>query len=179
LPVWCQRVKPCRKRRLNQPLYRSWRYAAKVGVTTPALRQVANIVWDYSDQSNNIRLFGPLGVGLVKMQFDQYGVQLTDNRGRVHTGVSAEKLISDIAGWPIPIDALSQWLFVLPLDGAGYRYQLDGDGNVALLEQLGWRIEYSDYQSYGEKFLPRKIVANKPLNENGPVVVKLITKNWQ
>ncbi len=155
-----------------------WRYSAKVGITAPQLRESANIIWEYADQANNVRLFGPLGVGAVRLQFDQYGVELSDNKGVLHQGHSADELLSDIIGWPIPINALSRWLFVLPTAGATYRYQLDENRNVALLEQLGWRIKYSNYKSYGEQFLPRKIVATKQLSPEQAVVVKLIAKTW-
>jgi len=168
-----------KEREQHYQVLNRWRYSAKVGLNTPRTRQVANIIWDYSDQANNVRLFGPLGVGAVRMQFDQYGVELTDNRGRLHQGSNAEELISRIAGWPIPMDALSRWLFVLPTKDAVYRYQLDDDNNIAVMEQLGWSIEYSDYKIYNDRLLPRKIVATKPLANDGAVVVRLITKNWQ
>ena len=51
----------------------SWRYSAKVGLTTPEVKEQANLIWEFRDQANNIRLFGPLGYGADKLQFDEYG----------------------------------------------------------------------------------------------------------
>ena len=158
----------------------TWNYSAKVGVTTPRGKEQANLVWQFSDQANNVRLFGPLGAGAVRIEFDDYGVVLSDNKGVLHRGDSAEELLTRIVGWPIPIDALSYWLFVLPNPQTPFRYQLDSDGAVSVLEQQGWSINYSAYKPYAEgRVLPRKIVATKQVTPDQQVVVKLITKSWQ
>lgn len=182
--------------RLQQAQQRTaWRYSAKVGLNTPQVKEQANLVWEFRDQANSIRLFGPLGMGAIKLQFDDHGVVLSDNKGLVHRGNSAEELLTRIVGWPIPVDALRSWMFVLPTKDAAYRYALDDDKHVQYLEQLGWVIEYSSYKDYGGEFMPRKIVATKILpNESAnannstsknldssdgkKVVVKLITKSW-
>ncbi len=167
----------------------SWRYSAKVGLTTPDLREQANLVWENRDQNNTVRLFGPLGAGAVKLQFDNNGVVLSDNKGVLHRGNNAEQLLTRIVGWPIPIDALSFWMFAVPANGAAFRYTLDENQRVSELEQLGWRISYSDYKEYDDRIMPRKIVASKQLSsellngedntQNNKIVVKLITKNWK
>lgn len=173
----------------------SWRYSAKVGLTAPQLKEQANLLWEFADQTNNIRLFGPLGVGAIKLQFDDHGVVLSDNKGRSYQGGNAEELLTRIAGWPIPIDALSSWIFVSPQKGSVFRYVLDENQRVKLLEQLGWRIEYSDYREYAGSFMPRKVVATKrlPVKRNAlskrantpgdgvsnKIIVKLITKGWK
>lgn len=167
-----------------------WRYAAKVGVTTPRAKEQANMVWHFSDQANNVRLFGPLGAGAVRLEFDRLGVVLSDQKGVLHRGNSAEELLTRIVGWPIPIDALRYWLFALPNPEEPYRYQLDAAGYVSVLEQQGWQIEYSAYKDYGgngvsdetsvaKHRLPRKLIASKQLEDQQVVVVKLITKSWK
>ena len=162
----------------------SWRYTAKIGITTPTVREVANMVWEFSDQSNDIRLFGPLGIGAVNLQFDQFGVVLSDNSGVQHRGESAQGLLTQIVGWPIPIDALSSWLHALPDSEAIYRYKLNESGTeVVLLEQFGWQIKYSSYRLYGEGEMsalrPRKITATKTLPDKTKLVVKLVSKSWE
>ena len=177
----------------------TWQYSAKIGLSAPKLNEQANLIWAFSDQANGVRLFGPLGVGAIKLEFDKYGVVLSDNKGLLHRGKSAEQLLTRIVGWPIPIDALSSWMFVLPAEGAAYRYALDENRQLERLEQLGWLIQYSDYRDYQGHLMPRKIVASKKIlpskkkssrgkksaGANGrattdrQIVVKLITKNWK
>jgi len=164
----------------------SWQYSAKVGVTTNEAREQANMVWHFSDEASNVRLFGPLGVGAIRIEFDQFGVVLSDNKGVLHRGNNVEELLTRIVGWPIPIDALSYWLFAVPDPINSYRYQLNEGGYVSVLEQQGWSIEYSNYKDYSggslsanSRFLPRKLVAKKDVAGQGQVVVKLITKSWK
>ena len=165
----------------NQLSTVEWRYSAKVGLSSDSLREQANLVWQYVDQKNNIRLFGPLGVGAIKIEFDRTGVQLSDNKGVLHRGSSAQQLLTDIVGWPLPIDALSHWLFVQPDLTLPYQYRLNEDGQVASIRQLGWQIDYSNYRQYDDQLLPRKLSAYKQFtnDEHGAVTVKLITKSWQ
>ncbi len=155
-----------------------WRYAAKVGINTAKAREQANLVWQFRDQANSVRLFGPLGAGAIKIEFDKFGVRLSDNKGELYSGNNAEQLLKRITGWSIPVDTLSYWLFAQPAPDAAFRYQLDAVGSVSVIEQSGWTIRYSNYREYGTgSQLPRKLVATKSGSEQ--VSVKLITKSWQ
>ena len=163
-----------------------WQYSAKMGIVTENINEQANIVWSFSNQLNDVRLFGPFGAGQVQLEFDEYGVRLSDKDGVVHQGYAAngdtaEKLLSEIAGLPIPLDALSYWMFVLPKPGTVFEYQLDEQDDLTVLKQLGWLIQYSDYRDYGGNLLPRKLTATRTRLgvTTQRVTVKLVTKDWQ
>lgn len=156
-----------------------WQYNAKVGVRTPKANESANLIWQRADEEHKVRLFGPLGAGTVIIEFDSHGVVISDSKGEVHRGRSAERLLNRIVGWPIPLEALTYWLFALPNPSAVYQYQLNDDGRVSALRQQGWEIHYSAYQQYENgNWLPRKVVARKQVRE-GDVVVRLVSKSWQ
>lgn len=155
-----------------------WRYSAKVGITTDNSQEQANLVWQFKDQANSVRLFGPLGAGAIKIEFDQYGVRLSDSKGELYEGDNAEHLLKRITGWSIPVDTLRYWLFAQPAPDAVFRYQLDSEGDVSTLEQAGWTIHYGDYRDYGAHAkLPRKLTATKLGDLE--ISVKLITKAWK
>lgn len=168
----------------------SWRYSAKVGLSTPTLKEQANLDWEFEDKTNNIRLSGPLGIGTVRLLFNKDGgATLIDNKGVKHQGRDAEELLLSIVGWQIPINALNDWVQLVPASGSSFRYALDQDQQLAKLEQLGWQIEYSQYRLYGDRLMPRRIVARKfwhretmgykpSGSSENQVVVKLITKGW-
>lgn len=160
----------------------SWRVRAKVGVVTPQQRQQATLVWQFSDQANQVRLFGPLGVGAVTLDFDQNGAQLTDNKGVLHRDASAQALLTRIVGWPIPMRALSYWLFALPQPNVFYDYQLNDLGQLSELRQLDWQVSYQDYQNplnNPKITLARKITATKKMPNGEQIIVKLISKAWR
>ena len=192
---WLQSDAYFELKRAQFDLLNGWQYTAKIGISTPTVNEVANIVWNFkarlevsSDfdskaQSNVVRLFGPLGIGAVSLQFNAESVVLLDNAGVKHFGDNAQELLTEIVGWPIPIDSLRMWLFALPNPDAVFRYKLDSSGNdIIALEQAGWQINYSAYRLYGEAGtstrLPRKITATKILPDGTKLVVKLITKSW-
>lgn len=174
------------QRQLDFASTQVWQYSANVGVVTDKTSEQANMVWRFADQTNDVRLFGPLGAGQVKLEFDQYGVQLSDSKGVLHRsmaaqGGSAEKLLSEITGLPIPVDALAYWLFVLPTPQHGFAYQLNEQGNLSVLKQLGWQIHFSDYRDYAGNFLPRRLTAIRlsDKDKTQAVTVKLVTKAWE
>ena len=143
-----------------------WQYSAKLAITTEKDKEQANLVWRFDDQANQLRLFGPLGSGQIKLEFDQYGVVLSDSKGVLHQGDSASKLLRDIVGWPIPIDALDHWLFAMPQLGHGFSYLLNEDGSLNQLKQFGWTISYKDYRLY-----PSQVLTEQETQNNiGPTV---------
>lgn len=160
-----------------------WLYQAKVGIKVDGKAEQANLNWQ-RDAANNsqVRLFGPLGAGAVRLEFNPYSAQLTDNKGKVYRGVSAEQLLSDIVGWPLPFAALQAWAFGQPATDAAFDYQLDELGQLAVLRQKGWQIEYRDWRDYQGTLLPRRITASAHSAKTGQfteVQVKLITRSWQ
>ena len=159
----------------------TWRYNAKIAIKTDTIKESANLVWSYHDQSNQLRLYGPFGAGAIKLHFDAYGVELVDNKGVVHRGNNAETLIYDLLGWPIPITSLSTWLFGQPDLNTDFRYRIDASNRINTLHQNGWEIEYSGYHEYAGQLLPRKIKARKKfgLGQQQDVEVILVTKAWQ
>jgi len=159
-----------------------WRYSAKVGVTTPESKEQANLVWTFDPQKNNIvRLYGPLGIGAIKIEFNDQQVTLSDRKGVLHRGDNAQRLLERIVGWTIPVDALHYWVFSLPMPSQRYEYKLDEQGQLSALRQLGWEIDYSSYREYkgGHTPFARKVIAKKQVSDEQTVAVTLVTRGWQ
>lgn len=159
----------------------AWEYQARIGLKTNNGNEQANLIWKHAKQNNKLRLFGPLGMGTIKLNFDQFGAQLIDSKGNIHRGLNAGVLLNDIVGWPLPIDALGEWLFMLPDHEFVYQYRLNADGQLESIRQLGWQVDYKDYRLYSGQLLPRKITAHTQFSnaELGEVTVKLVAKFWQ
>jgi outer membrane lipoprotein LolB len=158
-----------------------WRFDAKIGLRSNSISEQANVVWQASDRNNSVRIFGPLGVGTTRLEFNADGVSLRDKNGVVHKGRDAQTLLTRIIGWPLPIDALSNWLFLHPDLSKPFQYLVNEEGQLVTLRQFGWQIEYSDYRDYQGRSLPRKLFAIKEFQNSalGLVSVKLVTKSWQ
>jgi len=158
-----------------------WRYSAKVAIVSEQVKEQANLVWQNHQESNDIRLFGPFGLGAIKIALDENNVTLSDSKGVIHQGNNAEDLLRQTIGWSIPVDALNYWLFSLPLPKKQFDYQLNEQGQLSTLRQLGWTINYTAYKQYPSSVMPlaRKIVATREFVSGQTVVVKLFAKNWK
>lgn len=169
---------------LNTPLgtfkQAHWQYGAKVAVNIDGESQQANLTWHYADQANAVRLFGPLGSGAIKLVFDQHSVEITNNKGQSYHGKSAQGLLADIVGWPLPIESLRYWLFAQPEPTAVYYYQLNTVGQLSALRQRGWIVRYKDWRNFRGQLLPRKVFAEQ-ISALGDLAisVKLLTKSWR
>lgn len=167
---------------LNHADLKHWRYSAKVGVSTPEAKEYANMIWAFAPEKNNtVRLYGPLGIGAIKIEFDDQQVTLSDRKGVLHQGYSAERLLERIVGWTIPVDALRYWMFSLPMPNRQYEYQLNESDQLSSLRQFGWEIDYSNYRDYNSGYAPfaRKIIAKKQVTDEQTVIVTLVTRAWQ
>lgn len=157
----------------------SRRLHAKTAIKSDELNEQATIIWQTSqDGSQHIRLHGPLGSNAVELAFDQHHAVLTDNKSRRYQRASASELLVEIIGWPLPIDALQYWLLGQALPGQSCQFKADNDGQMQLLLQNDWQVEYQDYRPYAAQVLPRKITASS-IVDNKEVVVKLIVREWQ
>ena len=166
---------------------RDWRYSAKSSIISNQGNEQINIDWSYSDQAHSIRLFGPLGIGAVKIEYDQYAVQMSDNKGLIYSGSDAHALLYDVTGLSLPITSLQYWLFAVPEPNSHFEYQLkaddQGDRQISL-RQHGWTITFSEFVDWPEGEasspwpLPQKIAA-RGFDANGePVRIKIFTKSW-
>ncbi len=159
-----------------------WKLSGKVGIRTPDIKESANLIWQVNGDKNVIRLFGPLGAGAVRLEFDAHQAVLKDQKGNEYIGSDAEALLQRVVGWPIPLTALKRWVFALPADDRAYQYVAEGD-QLRALDQAGWAITYNAYKPYlaGAPTLPRKIIATAQTSDNEAdeqVVVRLIVKSW-
>lgn len=160
----------------------NWKLTAKVGISAPNLKESANLVWQANDSGHVIRLFGPLGVGSIRLEFDSNGATLTDSKGNAYQSDEVEALLMDVTGWPIPINDLKHWLFMLPEPNSSAGYLLNEQNQFAALSQKGWLINYDRYtpSTTQRPSLPKKMVAVRSINADGieqNVTVRLIIRS--
>jgi outer membrane biogenesis lipoprotein LolB len=178
-----------------------WRYSAKASIKTAATNDQFNLDWRYNEGNHTIRLFGPLGVGAVRLEFDDDGANLSDKDGVLYSGPNAATLLREITGLNLPIDALQYWLFALPAPNAiaHYRLSLEGQQEIDHLKQLGWETQFSDYQVwsvdsssvgaavlesevdamvFANTRLPRRISSQGRGLRGEYIDIKIVTKLW-
>lgn len=102
-----------------------WRYSAKASIKSQGKTDQFNLDWRFAEGAHSIRIFGPLGVGAVRLDYDGGEARLSDNDGVKYTGPDAASLLREITGLNLPINALQYWLFAVPAPDALAHYQLN------------------------------------------------------
>lgn len=159
--------------------YSEWKLTAKVGLKVDGDNDAATMVWHKTPGSDLVRLFGPLGAKAVKLELSASGALLTDDKGVEYRALTANTLLEEVTGWPIPVEYMKSWILGLPDSDAPANFTLD-QARLNELHQGGWQVTYSyrpDNNSNGSE-LPRRLLAqSKVLGRD--VELKVVIKSWK
>ncbi|HUP90670.1 MAG TPA: lipoprotein insertase outer membrane protein LolB [Solimonas sp.] len=124
------------------------------------------------DGSFDLRVSGPFGIGAVGIAGTDEQVEVRTRKGTFETS-DPEGWIQEKMGWTLPVRGLRRWVLGLPTARSEAHLELDIDGQVAVLEQEGWRLDYTEYADHNGVMLPRKFeLANKE------VKIKVLIDRW-
>jgi len=84
-----------------------------------------------------------------------------------------DTLMQEALGWSLPLTGLRYWVLGVPQPGIAVRKSVDDLGRPIWLEQDGWRIDYTSYQSVDGLSLPRKLRL-----KHGDVTARLVLDTW-
>jgi outer membrane lipoprotein LolB len=171
-----------KQRQLGLTEIHSWRLRARVALQAGETGGQADLLWNQSASSNDLRLVGAWGRGFVRLQFSDGRATLIDDHGVPHQGTDAGDLLYNVTGWIIPISSLHAWIVGLPVDASSARtVELDAYGRLKTLEENGWHIDYDEYAVYDQRELPRRMVLSQTRTVNGDarINVRLVVTGWQ
>lgn len=133
----------------------------------------ATLLWQQIDQAYHIRLFGPFGAGAIQLDGSPQTVILTQDGEQIHSQ-DPEQLLSQRLGWYVPINGLRYWAVGQKIPDKSAKLDLDQFGQLANLEQDGWKIRYRRYVMVDGYLLPSKIfMDNKGLD------IRIVIDRWQ
>lgn len=133
----------------------------------------ADLRWQQNaDGSFDMRISGPFGVGAATLTGDRQHVLVRTREGDYDT-TDPEQWLSEHMGWTLPLNGLRYWVLGLPAPQSEAALELNIKGQAVVLEQDGWRLEYSEYQSKDGYELPRKFEATNPT-----VKLKVVVDEW-
>lgn len=144
--------------------YTAWQLRAAFSFVNEEENGQGKLIWQQrvrnAEPYSDIQLLGPLGAGAVRVSMTPQLSTLQQGK-RIYKAPSAQQLMQEILSWNLPIDALPYWVFGLPARDAAGVYQLDENGHIHQLRQLGWQIQFKQYRQLDDVVfnLPRKIFA--------------------
>lgn len=154
----------------NQPIYH---FNGKMSFSDGQDGGSGRVTWQSADGLIDASLKAPLGSQSWQLIEAVGSATLIANGGEVLQSADAGWLISEQLGWSVPWMALKDWVMAQPHHGPSAKIQWLADDEL-IIEEQGWRIEYSKFKAYVGGSLPHKMVARK-----GEYAIKLAVRDWQ
>ena len=153
----------------------TWKLQGRLGVQLENDGFSAALTWLQDNDHFDIRLFDPVGRRVAWLRGSDKAVDLQTAQGQSFSGDNPEKLLQKYLGWSIPVKSLSWWVKGLPdPTTVAWRQEYDDAGRLVSLEQGGWSMRITRYQSDEKLALPK--LARM---EQGKVKLKLLIKSWE
>jgi outer membrane lipoprotein LolB len=135
----------------------------------------ANLRYRQQQQRAELALDGPMGIGGMRMQFDQQRLSVTNSRGQTLDGPAARAEIESRLGFELPLAELRWWLLGLPAPGMpAEKHEQGAGGAITDFQQNGWHVSI-DSRAPGLGFsLPARLTAQRD-----GARMKLLVENWQ
>lgn len=133
----------------------------------------AGIVWRHDGQQDRLRISGPFGRDRARIVLSHNHIRVTRADGKVEESDDPDLLLHALLGASVPIDALRYWVLGVPYPGSKADASYDALGWLRALRQMGWAVDYLEYQDIESLILPRK------LNVSGHhAKLKLVVDEW-
>lgn len=144
-----------------------WSFEGRLALTGQNDSWSANISWEHSPESEQIKLSGPLGQGAVLISLTGNAVTIDRGGGDVQSSTQPEEFINQQLGMFVPVQSLRYWVVGLPEPSNSYK-----DIGVGF-NQSGWLNEYKQMQLVNNEAMPHKMTVM-----NNQVKLKLVIDHW-
>lgn len=155
-----------------------WSIAGRISVQTQHMGGQADFDWQQlNPQDYHIRIIAPLGAGTTWINGSEQGVELITSSGQRISNGSADQLMYEVNGWPLPVSGLYYWVRGLPSPNSDYKVKTwRNEALPEVIEQDGWRIEFRSHREVSGRWLPGKLFISR-LDEQ-EVDVRMIIREW-
>lgn len=148
------------------------RFSLRVEIPGDPVQQWSGrLRWQHAPQGDSMLFADPLGQGVAELVSDREGARLRLASGEILRAASAEQLLADRLGFPLPLARLPDWLRARP--GGDGRPELDAQGRLRFLDEQGWRIDYA-YEDDRAR-LPSRLIVRR----GDTLELRLRIEEWQ
>lgn len=147
-----------------------WELQGRLTVREAGNADTVNINWQQVGDSFDLRLFGSLGLGAVRVRGDSRSVTVEKAGEETVTLPGLAALTREYFGYEFPTAELLYWIRGLPAPRRAGVPTFDTNGMLATLRQndangLAWQLSFDRYRSLDgaamETYLPGRIVAQR------------------
>lgn len=140
-----------------------WSVRGRLGLNDGERGGSLGFDWTARGDQHQVNLRTMAGGRQWRLAFGPDGAELRGSDVDTLRGPSADALVQEATGWPIPVEWMKRWLLGLPApDGAALEFA--EDGTLAGLAYRDWTLEFQRFAAPpGDPvLLPSKIEALKP-----------------
>ena len=135
----------------------------------------ASLRWVQDGGSSWATLQGPLGAGGVELATQGSELHIVTSNGAELRGDAARAELNARLGFDPPLSSLRYWILGVPDPATPSDETLDeAHQRLKTLVQDGWHIDYANYMTSGDEWLPSRVTL-----ERADVRVRLIVDAWQ
>jgi outer membrane lipoprotein LolB len=153
--------------------FEDWQLSGKISVQDGQDNFSGQLHWRRNSDSYELLIVAPMGRGSWRLEGTGAGAVLTDEKQQVWRGNDAESLLSQRAGWHVPVDDLVYWIRAIRAPDHRADVEFDSRGRIEHLREAGWTVTYQAWQESAGMQLPRKMIATKD-----PYRLKLVINEW-
>ncbi len=154
----------------------AWEMQGKLAVRTAEDKFSTNLYWLHTQTSDELKLTTMLGTTVLSLSSTN-GDTLLELDGKTYTDTNAQRLLTRITGWTIPIDALPLWITGQLSDGDEVISQDALNRPIRLINsnQLpAWKVDFNSWQIQSGAELPRLLDINRD-----DIRLKIQVSKWQ
>lgn len=147
----------------------AWQLDGRAAVALGQQGWQATLNWRQSDNTAEVHLSGPFGIGALVLK--QSGEGLSLNGAPPSDAVLVQ--VQEKLGFDLPIENLHYWLLGIPNPGSAFDLSRNGEDRAATLSQDGWSVAYDRYLPVAGDVLPGRLVLTR-----GDVRVRIFIDHW-
>jgi outer membrane lipoprotein LolB len=146
-----------------------WQLDGRAAVALGQQGWQATLSWRQKDNSAEVHLAGPFGIGALVLKQTPEGLSLNG----VPPSDAVQSLVRDKLGFDLPIDNLHYWLLGVPNPESTFDLSRNEQDRAKVLSQAGWVISYDKYMPVAGDTLPARMVLTA-----GDVRVRIVIDHW-
>jgi len=156
-----------------QPELAAYAFNGRVAIKHNGERTSAGVRWTHRGEEDEILLLAPLGQTVARIFSDAQGV-LLEASGKKYFEQDAETLTERVLGWHLPLSGMRYWVLALPAAGTEVIIERADNGQLKVLRQDGWVINYTRYAAVAPDSLPLRLTLQRDGME-----MQLLIDEWE
>ena len=149
-----------------------WDVEGKLAVYTANKNNSGNLTWRQRKEYYDLLITGPLGQGHLHIEGSP-GLVIATTPDEQAQATSIDALFSEHFDWQFPMAELRHWVRGVASPETDAELKFNDNGELTAINQAGWQVEISKYESVSGLPMPAKITIT-----GADIRLKLILKNW-